>query len=356
MKEVSGILKEVQEGRRLSEAEAVFLMLEADLLALGSAAQAVAGARHPEGIATFLIDRNINYTNICVSRCRFCAFYRDKSNKDAYLLSKEEILVRVQEAVSSGATQVMLQGGLHPDLSIDYYTGLVREIKKRFPVFIHSFSPPEIAHIASVSGLSVSETLKRLKDAGLDSLPGGGAEILVDHVRDLISPQKISSQTWLEVMETAHALGMKTTTTMMMGTIEGLEDRVEHLSRIRRLQDKTKGFHAFIPWTYQPGNTALKGRETSPLDYLRTLAIARLFLDNIENIQGSWLTQGKDIGQITLLFGANDLGSIMLEENVVKATGLSHRITEAEMVDLIRRGKRIPAQRDTEYRIVKRYD
>lgn len=356
MKGVSGILKEVQKGKRLSEEEAVFLMLEADLLALGAAAQTVAGARHPEGIATFLIDRNINYTNICVSRCRFCAFYRDKGNKDAYLLSKEEILVRVQEAVSSGATQVMLQGGLHPDLSIDYYTGLVREIKKRFPVFIHSFSPPEIAHIASVSGLSVSETLKRLKDAGLDSLPGGGAEILVDHVRDLISPQKISSQTWLEVMETAHALGMKTTATMMMGSIEGLEDRVEHLSRIRRLQDKTKGFRAFIPWTYQPGNTALKGRETSPLDYLRTLAIARLFLDNIENIQGSWLTQGRDIGQITLLFGANDLGSIMLEENVVKATGVSNRITEAEIVDLIRRAKRIPAQRDTEYRIVKRYD
>ena len=345
----------MRKGKRLNEEEALFLLLDADLLALGSTAQAVADDRHPPKIATFIIDRNINYTNICVSRCRFCAFSRDKESKEAYLLSNEEILSRIKEAVSSGATQVMLQGGLHPDLSIDYYTELIWEIKKRFSLSIHSFSPPEIVHIANVSHLSVNETLKRFKEVGLDSLPGGGAEILVDHVRDLISPQKISSQTWLDVMATAHSLGMKTTATMMMGSIESLEDRVDHLSKIRKLQDKTNGFRAFIPWTYQPGNTELRGREASPFDYLRTLAVARLFLDNVENIQGSWLTLGKDIGQITLLFGANDLGSIMLEENVVRAAGVFHRITEDEMVDLIRRAKRVPAQRDTEYRIVKRY-
>jgi cyclic dehypoxanthinyl futalosine synthase len=353
---VSEILGEVQRRRRINEEEALFLLYDADLLTLGSAAQAAADARHPSRIATFLIDRNINYTNICVSRCRFCAFYRDKESKDAYLLSNEEILKRIGEAVSSGGTQVMLQGGLHPDLSIDYYTELIREIKERFSIFIHSFSPPEIVHIARVSSLSVRDTLERLREAGLDSLPGGGAEILVDHVRDLISPQKISAEIWLEVMEAAHALGMKTTATMMMGSIESLEDRIEHLSRIRKLQDKTKGFRAFIPWTYQPGNTELRGRETSPFDYLRTLAVARLFLDNIENIQGSWLTLGKEIGQITLLFGANDLGSIMLEENVVRATGVFNRITEEEMVELIRKARKIPAQRDTEYRIVKRYE
>jgi cyclic dehypoxanthinyl futalosine synthase len=353
---VREILNEVQKGKRLYEEDALFLLHEAELLSLGSTAQAVADARHPGKVATFLIDRNINYTNICVSRCRFCAFYRDQESEEAYLLSNQEILNRVAEAVSFGATQVMLQGGLHPDLPIDYYTGLIREIKKRFSVFVHSLSPPEILHIASVSHLSVEETLKRLKNAGLDSLPGGGAEILVDHVRDLVSPQKIRSQAWLEVMETAHALGIKTTATMMMGSIETLEDRIEHLSKIRKLQDKTMGFRAFIPWTYQPGNTELSGSETSPFDYLRTLAVARLFLDNIENIQGSWLTQGKDIGQITLLFGANDLGSIMLEENVVRAAGVVNRMTEQEMVDLIRRARKIPAQRDTEYRIVKRYE
>ena len=356
MRGVAEILSEAQEGRRLHEEDAFFLLHEADLLTLGSAAQAVSAARHPGKVITFLIDRNINYTNICVSRCRFCAFYRDKESREAYLLSNEEILARIEEAVSCGATQVMLQGGLHPDLTIDYYTGLIREIKKGFSIFIHSFSPPEIAHIASVSHLSVQETLEALKNAGLDSLPGGGAEILVDHVRDLVSPQKIRSQAWLEVMESAHALGIRTTATMMMGSIETLEDRIEHLSRIRKLQDKTKGFRAFIPWTYQPGNTELSGRETSSFDYLRTLAVARLFLDNIENIQGSWLTLGKDIGQMSLLFGANDLGSIMLEENVVRAAGVVNKITEGEMVNLIRRARRIPVQRDTEYRIVKRYE
>ena len=355
MKRVTDIVNRVLKGERLSEDEALLLLRDGNLLVLGESAQEMAGRRHPSGLTTFLIDRNINYTNVCESRCRFCAFYRDVGDADAFLLSTEEVLARVGEAVSSGATQVMLQGGLHPDLTIGYYTELVVEIKKKFSIFVHSFSPPEVVHIARVSDLTMRETLKRLKDAGLDSLPGGGAEILVDHVRAKISPRKISSQVWLEVNEQAHSLGLETTATMMMGSVESLKDRIEHLSLIRNLQDKTGGFRAFIPWTFQPGNTDLGGKEASPLDYLKTLAVARLFLDNIENIQGSWLTQGKEIGQMTLLFGANDLGSIMLEENVVRAAGVHNRITEREMVELIRKAGRIPAQRDTKYRMVKSY-
>lgn len=356
MKDPKEILKKVKNGVRLSEEDALILLKGGDLHDVGSAAQALKESLHPGKIVTFIIDRNINYTNICVSRCRFCAFYRDQGSPEAYLLSNEEIFKRIEEAISAGATQIMLQGGLHPELKIDYYTGLLKEIKKRFKIFIHSFSPPEIEHIAKISKLSLKETLKELKDSGLDSLPGGGAEILVDRVRKLVSPQKISSSGWLEVMETAHSLGMKSTATMMIGGIETLEERIEHLSKIRCLQDRTRGFRAFIPWIYQPGNTELNGKETSSLDYLRTLAVARLFLDNIENIQGSWLSSGKDIGQLSLLFGANDLGSIMLEENVLRATGVVNQMTETEIVDLIRRARMIPAQRDTEYQIVKRYD
>jgi cyclic dehypoxanthinyl futalosine synthase len=304
---------------------------------------------------TFLIDRNINYTNICVSKCRFCAFYRTEDAPDAYLLNLEQVVERVAEAVACGATQVMLQGGLHPTLGMDYFEKLLGRIKSEFTISIHSFSPPEIYHLSKRSALSIEEVLRRLRDAGLDSLPGGGAEILSERVRREVSPEKISARVWLEVMETAHKVGLKTTATMMMGSIETLEERIEHLRSIRQLQDRTGGFRAFIPWTFTSGNTELGGAETSSLDYLRTLAVARIYLDNIENMQGSWVTQGKDIGQMSLFFGANDLGSIMLEENVVRAAGAANRITEAEMVELIRRAGKTPVQRTTQYKAVKTY-
>ncbi len=303
-------------------------------------------------MATFVIDRNINYTNICVSQCKFCAFFRPESNSEAYLLSKEEIFAKIKEAVDLGATQIMLQGGLHPSLGIDYYTELLRNIKTSFSLHLHSFSPPEIVHISRVSGLKNEQVLEQLKESGLDSLPGGGAEILADEVRHYISPGKIDSNQWLEVMETAHSLNMPTTATMMFGSIETYRHRIEHLQKIRNLQDKTKGFTAFIPWTFQPGHTSLNCSSTSSSDYLRTLAISRIFLDNITNIQASWVTQGRKIGQIALAFGANDLGSTMIEENVVRATGVSFKMSKEEMISSIKEIGLIPAKRNTLYEIL----
>jgi cyclic dehypoxanthinyl futalosine synthase len=349
------VLTEIMREKRLSPEEALILFKKADLLELAKASDAVCRRKHPEEIVTFLIDRNINYTNICQNQCSFCAFYRTKDHPEAYILSQEDIEKKVAETCELSGTQVMLQGGINPDLKIDYYTEMFRQIKKKFNVRIHSLSPPEVAYLAESSGLSIGDTLKELVKAGLDSLPGGGAEILVDSVRQRISPKKISSSKWLEVMEEAHKLGLKTTATMMIGTVETIEDRIKHLQNIRDLQDRTGGFMSFIPWTFQPGNTALGGKSVSSIEYLRTLALSRLFLDNFQNIQGSWVTQGKDIGQVCLSFGANDLGSIMIEENVVRAAGVSHRITVHEMVDLIRKAGKIPAQRDTEFKILKEY-
>ena len=341
--------------KRLPFDEAVCLFQNADLLELANEADAVCTSKHPEEVVTFLIDRNINYTNICQNQCSFCAFYRPKEHPEAYVLSKEQIEKKVAETIELGGTQVMIQGGLNPDLHLDFYTTLFRELKKKFTIRIHSLSPPEIVHIAKSGGLSISDVLKELIKAGLDSLPGGGAEILVDSVRQRISPRKISSAQWLNVMEEAHNQGLKTTATMMFGTGETIEDRISHLRKIRDLQDKTGGFMSFIPWTFQPGNTALGGRAVSSIEYLRMLSISRLFLDNFPNVQGSWVTQGRDIGQVCLSFGANDLGSIMIEENVVRAAGISHRITVNEMVNLIQKAGKIPAQRDTEFKILKVY-
>ncbi|MBN2105812.1 MAG: dehypoxanthine futalosine cyclase [Deltaproteobacteria bacterium] len=349
------LYEKINDGGRIDEDEALRLLLEAGLLELGRLAQKRAALRHDPCRATFLIDRNINYTNICTSKCRFCAFYRDKDAPDAYVLSPDAILEKVAEAVQLGATQIMLQGGLNPGLGLSWFEDVLQRIKQRFTIFVHSFSPPEIHHLAKKEQLSCEEVIVRLRDAGLDSIPGAGAEILTDGVRARISPEKISGSTWLDVMEAAHRVGLKTTATMMMGSVETPHDRIEHLRLLRGLQDKTGGFRAFIPWTFKAGNTELGGAETSSLDYLRTLALSRIYLDNIDNIQGSWVTQGKDIGQMTLFFGANDLGSIMLEENVVSAAGSSNCITEAEMVELIRHAGKQPAQRDTEYRIVKTY-
>jgi cyclic dehypoxanthinyl futalosine synthase len=350
-KRLSNVLHE-----RLTFEEAVRLFQETELLQLANAADAVCKDKHSEGVVTFLIDRNINYTNICQNQCSFCAFYRPRGHPDAYVLSQEQIENKVAETLELSGTQVMLQGGINPDLKLNFYTNMFRELKKKFRIRIHSLSPPEIVHIAESEGLSLADVLRELIKAGLDSLPGGGAEILVDSVRQRISPRKISSAQWLEVMEEAHRQGLKTTATMMIGTVETVEDRISHLRKIRDLQDQTGGFMSFIPWTFQPGNTALGGRAVSSIEYLRTLSISRLFLDNFPNVQGSWVTQGRDIGQVCLSFGANDLGSIMIEENVVRAAGISHRITVDEMVDLIQKAGKIPAQRDTEFNILKVYE
>ena len=353
---VADLLNKTADGCRLSKEEALFLAREADLLALGQAATRVVQKKFPDNLATFVIDRNINYTNICICRCNFCAFYRDRHHPEAYLLTEREILKRIEEAVEQGATQIMLQGGLHPDLDIEFFTGLLKKIKANFSVTVHSFSPPEIFHMATISGISIRSVLQRLIDAGLDSLPGGGAEILVDEVRDIISPNKISSSQWLEVMETAHLLGLSSTATMMIGTVETWEDRILHLDRIRALQDRTGGFRAFIPWSFCPSNTRLGGNTTSAAEYLRTLALSRLYLDNFLHIHGSWVTQGPRVGQVSLWFGANDLGSIMLEENVVRAAGANYRLTQDEMVRLIKAAGRIPALRDTAYNIIKIFE
>lgn len=352
---IQTILDMTSEGKRLSSDDAVVLFKKANLLKLAKAADDVCKKKHPDGFATFQIDRNINYTNICQNQCSFCAFYRKKDHPEAYVLSQGEIEKKVSETIELSGTQVMLQGGINPDLKIDYYTKMFAEIKKKFNIRIHSLSPPEVVYIAESARLSISDALIELIKAGLDSLPGGGAEILVDRVRQRISPRKISSEKWLEVMEEAHKIGLKTTATMMIGTVETVEDRITHLQKIRDLQDKTGGFLSFIPWTFQPGNTALGGKPVSSIEYLRTLSTSRLFLDNFPNVQGSWVTQGKDIGQICLSFGANDLGSIMIEENVVKAAGVSHRMTVDEMVDLMRKAGKIPAQRDTEFNMLKVY-
>ena len=308
-------------------------------------------------IVAFVIDRNINYTNVCVSKCKFCAFYA-KRKEDAYVLSYDEILKKVEEAVKCGATQILLQGGLNPDLGIEWFEKLFMEIKRRFKVHIHSLSPPEILFLSKIEGLSIEEVLERLKKAGLDSLPGGGAEILSDEVRMKIS-NKGRSDDWIEVMRTAHKLGMKTTATMMFGHIEREEHIIEHLFRIRDLQSETGGFTAFIPWTYQPGNNELGkivGKKVSPLRYLKIIAISRIILHNIRNIQVSWLTQGMDVATLALEFGANDFGGVMLEENVVRATGKEFKPAKVEeIISRVKAIGRIPARRDTYYNILEVY-
>ncbi len=342
---------------RLSDAEAIELLEHGGLVDLGAAAASVRRRLHPTQDVTFIVDRNINYTNICTSGCRFCAFYRPPGHPDGYVLDRSLIDRKIEETLQLGGTAIMMQGGLHPDLDIEWFEDLFRHIKSHYRIHVHSLSPPEVAHIAAGSGLSISETLRRLQAAGLDSLPGGGAEILVDRVRRLISPRKIPVQTWLDVMRAAHELGMPSTATMMFGSVDTAADRVEHMRYLRELQDETGGFTAFIPWTFQPGNTDLaKGHHgATGWDYLRLLAVSRLYLDNFPNVQASWVTQGRKLGQVALAFGANDLGSTMIEENVVRAAGVSHSITVEEMVATIRGAGFSPVQRDTLYREVRRF-
>ena len=339
---------------RLNEREAEELLLHGDPVELGRRADEERRKRFDDTV-TFIVDRNINYTNVCVNECRFCAFFRRKDSKDAYLLTYDEILEKVRETVEAGGTQVMIQGGLYPDLGLEYYERMLSIIKIKYDITIHSFTATEIQHFARQAGISILDCLKRLQAAGLDSLPGGGAEILVDEIRRKVSPKKIMTDDWLHVMECAHSIGMESTATMVIGLGETMAQRVEHMEKIRRLQDRTGGFRAFITWTFQPGNTELGGEKTSGWDYMRTLAMTRLYMDNVAHIQGSWVTQGERIGQLTLGFGADDLGSIMLEENVVRAAGTAYDMSIKKMADLIRGAGRKPAQRDTEYRIIRRF-
>jgi cyclic dehypoxanthinyl futalosine synthase len=349
---VSEILSRVYKGNRISQDDAVQLFHCDDLLELGMAADFVRYKFHPEKEVSYIIDRNINYTNICNVECSFCAFYRAPGEKDTYLHGFEVLDKKIEETLALGGTGILMQGGLHPELKIDWYEALLHHIKSKYPIWIHGFSPPEISNICKVSKLSLHEVVKRLIAAGLDSLPGGGGEILVDRVRREISPRKCMTDEWLAVHEECHHQGLLSSSTMMFGHVETLEERAEHLQRIRDLQDKTSGFMSFICWTFQPENTLLQVQTSTASDFLKTLAISRIFLDNIENVQSSWLTQGLKLGQVALRFGANDMGSVMIEENVVSAAGAHFRASEEDLRRLIRDAGFAPLKRDTIYRII----
>jgi cyclic dehypoxanthinyl futalosine synthase len=337
---------------RLDAAAALRLLTTDRVAELGLLAGEMRLRLHPLRRVTYIVDRNVNYTNVCVAKCNFCAFYRLPGHDEGYLLSPDELDAKVAETIALGGTGILMQGGLHPELGIEYYERLLRGIKTRHRIHVHAFSPPEIVHFSGIARLSIREVLTRLMAAGLDSMPGGGGEILVDEVRERYNAHKSSTREWLEVMETAHGLGLPTTATMMFGGLERLEDRVTHLELIRELQDRTGGFTAFICWTYQPKNTELGGVETTAVDYLRTLAVSRLYLDNVPHLQSSWVTMGAKIGQVALGFGADDMGSIMIEENVVRAAGAAHRLDREGMERIIRDAGYAPEQRDTLYRPV----
>ena len=340
---------------RLTKKEALNLIKNADLKTLGKMATARKKELHPKGITTFVIDRNINYTNICWVDCKFCAFYRHEKDADAYVLTFDEIDAKIDELLEIGGTQILFQGGVHPKLKIEWYEDLVEHIHQKYPtITIHGFSSIEIDFIAKVSRISVEEVLARLKAKGLASIPGAGAEILSDKVRDIIAPKKIDSKVWVDIHRKAHKLGIKSTATMMYGTVESDEDIIEHFDMIRNLQDETGGFRAFIMWSFQGKNTELLAQipdmeKPSSNRYLRLLAVARLYLDNVQNIQSSWVTQGPYIGQMALNFGANDLGSTMMEENVVSSAGAAYAMAKDEMVHLIKDIGETPAVRNTAY-------
>ncbi len=341
----------------LTKPQALDLFRSDDLIGIGMEADSLRRRLHPEGVVTYVIDRNINYTNLCTEYCTFCAFYRPvkgPKSKEGYVLEHETIYDKVRETVELGGTGVLMQGGLHPGLPLEWYEDLMRGIKQRFPrVHLHCFSASEIIHFAELSGLSIRDTICRLRDSGLDSIPGGGAEILDDEVRYKIARLKCLTEDWLNVHRTAHEVGMRTTATMMFGCGETVEHRVNHFQRVFDLQEETGGFTAFIPWSFQPANTALGGRhwdEATSVEYLKVLAIARLFLSNIQNVQSSWVTQGLKVCQLGLRFGGNDVGSVMLEENVVRAAGVTNCTTEEELRHIIRDAGFRPAQRDTLYR------
>ena len=331
---ITGLADKVRAGERLSADEALELYRHAPTPLLGQLADLVRARKHPDRIVTYIIDRNVNYTNVCVAKCTFCAFYRDVGSADGYVLGFDEIFRKIDETIAVGGVQLLLQGGHNPDLPLSWYEDLFRAIKERYPAFkLHALSPPEVIHLSRLSQLPVPEVLERLIAAGLDSVPGGGAEILVDRVRKLLHCYgKATSDEWLGVMRAAHQAGLRTTATMMYGSVETEDERLEHMLRLRALQDETHGFTAFITWSYQPEHTELAGSEATGLDYLRTLALARIVLDNFDNVQASWVTQGGKVGQLSLAYGANDMGSVMIEENVVRAAGASYCMDEIEIV------------------------
>ncbi len=353
--QIQGILDRTVSGERLSDENALFLFEHAQLPELSVAATKMRQRLNPGRLVTYIIDRNINYTNACLADCDFCAFYRKWNDNEAYVLSKEELGKKIQETIDLGGRQILLQGGMHPRLKLDFYTDMLSWIKKEFGIHLHAFSAPEIHAFSKINKLSYDEVLRALKEAGLNSLPGGGAEILVDRVRDEITRGKVDTEGWLEVHRVWHSLGGHSSATMMFGHVETLAERVETFRRYRELQDETDGFTAFIDWTFQPENTRLAQthdlREVGSWDYLRTTAIARLYLDNIRHLQSSWVTQGGRIGQVSLSFGCDDMGSIMIEENVVKAAGANFRMTEQVLRDLVTEAGYVPRRRNFFYEL-----
>jgi cyclic dehypoxanthinyl futalosine synthase len=351
---IDHIASNVRSGGRLERAEALELYQRAPTALLGQLADEVRARKHPEGVVTYIIDRNVNYTNVCVARCNFCAFYRPVGSAEGYVLGFEEIFRKIDETIALGGGQLLLQGGHNPDLPLEWYEDLFRSVKGRYPSFrLHALSPPEVIHLSRLSRLPVPQVIDRLVSAGLDSIPGGGAEILVDRVRKLLNCySKATATEWLDVMRHAHRAGLRTTATMMYGTVETIDERLEHLIRLREVQDETGGFTAFITWSYQPEHTELGGTEATGIEYLRTLAIARLVLDNFDNLQASWVTQGGKVGQLSLAFGSNDMGSVMIEENVVRAAGASYCMDEIEIVRNIENAGFVPKRRNMHYEIL----
>ncbi|TWT29893.1 cyclic dehypoxanthinyl futalosine synthase [Blastopirellula retiformator] len=351
---IAKLLDKAVAGERLTPAEGLQLLQSHDLVALGRAADAVTRRLHPEDYRTYNIDRNINYTNVCTAVCDFCAFYRGPKSEEGYVLSQDQLVAKVQETLELGGEQILLQGGLHPSFKLEWYEEMLSDLKRRFPtVNLHAFSPPEIYHFTKVNKLSLREVLSRLKDAGLGSLPGGGAEILVDRVRNEITRGKVMTDDWLDVMRVWHELGGRSSATMMFGHVETLEERIEHLERVRQLQDETGGFTAFICWTFQPDHTDMADIAPSgSFEYLKTQAVSRLYLDNIQNVQSSWVTQGLKMGQLALLYGANDMGSLMIEENVVAEAGTVHYLTLDQIRDSISELGFTPRQRNVHYQLI----
>lgn len=354
MTSIDYVLEKVINKNRLSFEDGLELFASNEVEKIGWAADIVKKRLHPESVTTFVIGRNINYSNVCDTGCKFCAYHKKPGEKGGYVLSTEEILKKIKETVDVGGTEILMQGGTHPGLPFKYYTKLLKEIKKHFPnIHMHSFSPAEIEKMVEKSGFTLEETVRQLKEAGLDSLPGAGAEILDDRTRLKVSINKGSWQDWIRVMKTANKLGLTTTGTMVIGLGESMEERVLHFIRLRDAQDESKGFLAFIPWTFQPDNTELKAKKLSAEEYLKTVAISRLMLDNIPNLQSSWVTVGADVGKLSLNYGCNDFGSTMMEENVVSAAGTAFKINTNQIINLIREAGFIPAQRNTRYEILR---
>jgi cyclic dehypoxanthinyl futalosine synthase len=351
---IASLADRIRGGDRVDRAEALALYREGSTSLLGRLADDIRVRKHPDGLVTYIIDRNVNYTNVCVARCNFCAFYRPVGSSEGYVLGFDDIFRKIDETLELGGGQLLLQGGHNPDLPLEWYEDLFRAVKERYPTFrLHALSPPEVIHLTRMSRLTVPQVIDRLIAAGLDSIPGGGAEVLVDRVRKLLNCySKASADEWLGVMRHAHFAGLRTTATMMYGTVETDEERLEHLFRLRELQDETGGFTAFITWSYQPEHTELGGAEATGVDYLRTLAIARIVLDNFDNLQASWVTQGGKVGQLSLAYGANDMGSVMIEENVVRAAGASYCMDEIEIVRNIENAGFVPKRRNMHYQIL----